>query len=204
MKNDKLKGYITNIIESDEFFNGLEKINLNYFNLKQESHIRNLLLELFNYKYFHVLRPSYRAVAEYPRGDHKRVDLSILDLASKSNDKHTYSVELKYQFPKDKELKNDIEIIQSDYINREVDGKKTDMFILVVASWKVQAKKEYDAKFIMGEGLNAHMNEKDEWKTTLKSVLDFRKESEVFEHDWQLTNKPYNITNNFTILTRKK
>ena len=39
---------LLSIIESDEFKYKLNELNDNFFNLKQEIHIRNLLVELFN------------------------------------------------------------------------------------------------------------------------------------------------------------
>ena len=48
----KMFQQLLDIIESDEFKNKLNELNDNFFNLKQEIHIRNLLVELFNQKHF--------------------------------------------------------------------------------------------------------------------------------------------------------
>ena len=42
---------LISIIKSAEFKNKLNELNDNFFNLKQEIHIRNLLVELFNQKH---------------------------------------------------------------------------------------------------------------------------------------------------------
>ena len=53
------------IIKSQEFEDDLTKINKNYFNLKQESFIRNIILEKLN-EFFNI-GSNYKALAEYPR-----------------------------------------------------------------------------------------------------------------------------------------
>ena len=53
---------LLSIIESDEFKYKLNELNDNFFNLKQEIHIRNLLVELFNQKH---KEEGERAIAEY-------------------------------------------------------------------------------------------------------------------------------------------
>lgn len=45
---NKMFNQLLSIIESDEFKYKLNELNDNFFNLKQEIHIRNLLVELFN------------------------------------------------------------------------------------------------------------------------------------------------------------
>ena len=58
----KMFKQLLSIIESDEFKNKLNELNDNFFNLKQEIHIRNLLVELFNQKH---KEEGERAIAEY-------------------------------------------------------------------------------------------------------------------------------------------
>ena len=79
------------IIRSDEFRVQLAELNDNFFNLKQELYIRDLLLVLFNR--YHS-QEGFRAIAEYPRKpetledgriSHTRVDLSLVDRENKKN-----------------------------------------------------------------------------------------------------------------------
>ena len=114
------------IIRSDEFRVQLAELNNNFFNLKQEIHIRNLLLELFNR--YHS-QEGFRAIAEYPRKpetledgriSHTRVDLSLVDRENKEN---PIKIELKYHFPKDKGgFSKYEESIQKHFRERESDG----------------------------------------------------------------------------------
>ena len=95
---------LLSIIESEEFKYKLNELNDNFFNLKQELHIRDLLLALFN-KYYNQKR--VRAIAEHPREktskeehvSYTRVDLSLVD---EEEPKNPLKIELKYHFPKDK------------------------------------------------------------------------------------------------------
>ncbi|WP_212750803.1 hypothetical protein, partial [Acinetobacter baumannii] len=66
---------IKNIISSTDFHESLEEINENFFNLKQESHIRNVLLIYIN-NFFKKNYINYKALSEYPRINNTRVDLS--------------------------------------------------------------------------------------------------------------------------------
>ena len=61
---NKMFNQLLSIIESEEFKYKLNELNDNFFNLKQELHIRDLLLALFN-KYYNQKR--VRAIAEHPR-----------------------------------------------------------------------------------------------------------------------------------------
>ena len=58
-----IKNQIIKIIEIQEFKDDLTKINKNYFNLKQESFIRNTVLEKLN-EFFNNGSIKYRALAE--------------------------------------------------------------------------------------------------------------------------------------------
>ena len=70
------------IIRSDEFRVQLTELNDNFFNLKQEIQIRNLLVELFNQKY---KQENERAIAEYRVRNKKvsnkniRIDLALVN-----------------------------------------------------------------------------------------------------------------------------
>jgi len=55
---------INHIIKSESFKKILEKINVNYSNLKQENLIRNAVLELYNHEYE---TSNIKAFAEHPR-----------------------------------------------------------------------------------------------------------------------------------------
>ena len=75
---------INHVIKSKSFMEILEKINVNYSNLKQENLIRNAVLELYNEEFS---TSNIKAFAEHPRLEKNnegekingRVDLSIVN-----------------------------------------------------------------------------------------------------------------------------
>ena len=94
------------IIRSDEFRVQLAELNDNFFNLKQEIQIRNLLVELFNQKY---KQENERAIAEYRVRNKKvsnkniRIDLALVNKSSKEK----ILIEFKYHFPEDSQIKEE-------------------------------------------------------------------------------------------------
>ena len=74
----------------------MEVIHSNFFNLKQEGHIRDLVIELFNEN----RDDNLFSVAEYPRNGLKRVDYCILK-KGKEKFEIEYTVEYKFQFSGD-------------------------------------------------------------------------------------------------------
>ncbi|SQA74892.1 hypothetical protein [Capnocytophaga sputigena] len=119
---------LISIIKSKRFKRKLAKLNDNFFNLKQELHIRDLLLALFN-KYHS--QKGVRAIAEHPRLEkekttreertsYTRVDLSLVD---ENFPKNPFKIELKYHFPKDKGGFSEYqESIQKHFENRNSNG----------------------------------------------------------------------------------
>lgn len=74
-----IKNQIIKIIDSHEFTDEITKINKNYFNLKQESFIRNGISERLN-EVFNSKNTNYKALAEYPRENKTKTDLSIINI----------------------------------------------------------------------------------------------------------------------------
>src|SRR5690606_27920849 len=107
--------------------------------LKQENFIRNIVLEELN-SFF--LKNSYnlKAFAEHPRINGSRVDLSIIDRQDKEN---PFKIEFKFQFTKDSNhLKDYHRVIKKDFEDR-----KSDLFILAIANWDIQSKKDFDKEW---------------------------------------------------------
>jgi len=83
---------IKKIISNKKFTEELNKINKNFFNLKQELHIKNELIVQFNSE----CGNDEIAISEYPRGKYgTSVDLSLI-----KNNELKNRVELKYQYPR--------------------------------------------------------------------------------------------------------
>lgn len=92
------------IIKSKRFKRKLAKLNDNFFNLKQEIEIRNLLVELFNKKH---KEKGERAIAEYRVPNKKASNKNIrIDLALVNTNKKAL-IELKYLFPNDPQIEKE-------------------------------------------------------------------------------------------------
>ena len=190
---------LLNIIESDEFKNKLNELNDNFFNLKQEIHIRDLLLALFN-KYHSQKR--VRAIAEYPRektkehASYTRVDLSLVD---EEDTKNPFKIELKYHFPKDKGGFSEYqESIQKHFYGRNSNG-----FILIVCDSDKDLRREFEEKWGI-DTIFTKLSKKDNiWKENLKEK--FRNTANSKAYFFEITvEKPFETTYHFFILERKK
>ena len=193
------------IIRSDEFRVQLAELNDNFFNLKQELHIRDLLLVLFN-KYHS--QEGFRAIAEYPRRkkpetleagriSHTRVDLSLVDRENKEN---PIKIELKYHFPKDKGgFLNYEESIQKHFI-----GRKSDGFILIVCDSDIKGRKNFENTWLKEETMFSKLSlDNLKWKDNLKNKFE-DKDLEAKSHFYEIkVDKPFETTYHFFTLEGK-
>ena len=183
------------IIHSNEFRVQLAELNDNFFNLKQEIQIRNLLVELFNQKY---KQENERAIAEYrvPNKD-IRIDLALV---SKNNQENAFKIELKYHFPKDKGGFSEYqESIQKHFIGRESDG-----FILIVCDSNVYGRKIFESAWLNDETIFSNLSSNDlKWKKNLKEKFENTADSQAYFFEITV-DKPFETTYHFFILERKK
>lgn len=195
---------LLSIIESDEFKYKLNELNDNFFNLKQEIHIRDLLLALFN-KYHN--QKGVRAIAEHPRKEkekttneertsYTRVDLSLVD---EEEPKNPFKIELKYHFPKDKGGFSEYqESIQKHFFSRNSNG-----FILIVCDSNRDLRKKFEEKWDIDTIFPKLSKEDDIWKENLKGK--FRNTADSKAYFFEITiEKPFETTYHFFILERKK
>ena len=161
---------LISIIKSDEFKNKLNELNDNFFNLKQEIHIRNLLVELFNQKH---KEQGKRAIAEYPRIAKTRVDLSLID---KNNTETPFKIEFKYHFPKDKGGFSEYqESIQKHFENRNSNG-----FILIVCDSDKDLRKKFEEKWDV-DTIFPKLSKKDNiWKENLEEKFKNTADSQAY------------------------
>ena len=135
----KMFKQLLSIIESDEFRVQLTELNNNFFNLKQELHIRDLLLALFN-KYHS--QKGVRAIAEHPRlekekttGEERtsytRVDLSLVD---ENFPKNPFKIEFKYTSQKIKEVFQSTKNLFKNTLKIEI---VMDLYSLFVTATKI-------------------------------------------------------------------
>ena len=185
---------LISIIKSDEFKNKLNELNDNFFNLKQEIHIRNLLVELFNQKH---KEQGKRAIAEYPRIAKTRVDLSLID---KNNTETPFKIEFKYHFPKDKGGFSEYqESIQKHFKNRKSNG-----FILIVCDSNANKRKEFEKIWLNKKTKFSKLSSEDNiWKENLQEKFKNTADSQAYFFEITVEN-PFETTYHFFILERKQ
>ncbi|WP_454949188.1 hypothetical protein [Capnocytophaga leadbetteri] len=198
---NKMFNQLLSIIESDEFKYKLNELNDNFFNLKQEIHIRDLLLALFN-KYYN--QKKVRAIAEHPREktskeehvSYTRVDLSLVD---EEEPKNPFKIELKYHFPKDKGGFSEYqESIQKHFFGRNSNG-----FILIVCDSDRDLRKKFEEKWNI-DTIFPKLSKKDNiWKENLEEKFKNTADSEAYFFEITVE-KPFETTYHFFILERKK
>ena len=192
------------IIRSDEFRVQLAELNDNFFNLKQELHIRDLLLVLFN-KYHS--QEGIRAIAEHPRLEkektteeertsYTRVDLSLVD---EKNPKAPFKIELKYHFPKDKGGFSEYqESIQKHFEDRGSNG-----FILIVCDSDKDLRKKFEEKWDIETIFPKLSKEDNIWKENLEEKFKNTADSQAYFSEITVE-KPFKTTYHFFILEGKK
>ena len=185
------------IIESDEFRVQLSELNDNFFNLKQEIHIRNLLVELFNQKH---KEEGERAIAEYrvPNKD-IRIDLALVN---KDNKENTFKIELKYHFPKDKGGFSEYqESIQKHFEDRESNG-----FILIVCNSNTEERESFEKVWLFKKTIFSELSlDKNNYKWKENLEEKFRNTADSKAYFFEITvEKPFETTYHFFILERKK
>ena len=198
---NKMFNQLLSIIESDEFRVQLTELNNNFFNLKQELHIRDLLLALFN-KYHS--QKGVRAIAEHPREktikeeciSYTRVDLSLVD---ENFPKNPFKIELKYHFPKDKGGFSEYqESIQKHFENRNSNG-----FILIVCDSDKDLRKKFEEKWDV-DTIFPKLSKKDNiWKENLEEKFKNTADSQAYFFEITVE-KPFETTYHFFILERKQ
>ena len=195
---------LISIIKSKRFKRKLAKLNDNFFNLKQELHIRDLLLALFN-KYHS--QKGVRAIAEHPRLEkekttreertsYTRVDLSLVD---ENFPKNPFKIEFKYHFPKDKGGFSEYqESIQKHFENRNSNG-----FILIVCDSDKDLRKKFEEKWDV-DTIFPKLSKKDNiWKENLKDKFKNTADSQAYFFEITVEN-PFETTYHFFILEEKQ
>ena len=199
MDKTEATDHLRDILESDALMQRLEKIAFNYPNLKQEGQIRDAVLEIYNH--FNSGENSItRAVAEH-RIDGKKVDLCFVN---KETPDDPVQVEFKFQFSKDFNRFSKYRTI----IERDLEKRESDAFVLIVADWDKKEKKKFDEKWALKPNLNQYICNRDlelagdpEWKDNLcKLVNSFELTSaELIERQ---VDKPYPVKYYFYLLIK--
>ena len=182
------------IIHSNEFRVQLAELNDNFFNLKQEIQIRNLLVELFNQKH---KQENERAIAEHRKDPNKNIRIDLA-LVSKNNQENAFKIELKYHFPKDKGgFSKYEESIQKHFKNRGSNG-----FILIVCDSDKDLRKKFEEKWDIETIFPKLSKEDNIWKENLEEKFKNTADSQAYFFEITV-DKPFKTTYHFFILERK-
>ena len=180
------------IIRSDEFRVQLAELNDNFFNLKQEIQIRNLLVELFNQKH---KQENERAIAEYrvPNKD-IRIDLALVNKSSKEE----ILIEFKYHFPKDPQIE------KKQSLKRYFEERKEcDYLISIVCDGNKKEREQFEKEWLNKKTIFADRYSGDsQWKEKL--VEELKPLGRSFESMEIEVDKPFKTTYHFFILEREK
>ena len=181
------------IIRSDEFRVQLAELNDNFFNLKQELHIRDLLLVLFN-KYHS--QEGIRAIAEYREDREKniRIDLALV----KRSPKEEILIEFKYHFPKDPQIEKKQSL--KKYFEERIE---CNYLISIVCDGNKDEREQFEEEWLNKGTIFADRYSKDsEWREKLEKAL--KPLGRGFESIEIKVNKPFETTYHFFILEREK
>ena len=184
------------IIRSDEFRVQLAELNDNFFNLKQELHVRNLLLVLFN-KYHS--QEGFRAIAEYRKDPKKniRIDLALVNKSSKEE----ILIEFKYHFPKDPQIKEES---LRNYFEKRIE---CDYLISIICNGNEEIRKAYEDDWGIKTMFSGRYSKDFEWKKLLEKQFESLESENKSLKPIEIiitVDKPFETTYHFFILERKK
>ncbi|RZF56738.1 hypothetical protein EXE30_00315 [Acinetobacter halotolerans] len=186
------------IVASNEFRESLLEINENFFNLKQESHIRNVLLIHIN-NFFKEKILNYKAISEHPRINNTRIDLSIVNLDSLDD---IFKIEFKFQLIGDYKRGNII--YRKNEIAYDFNNKKSDLFILIVIEWDDSEKLKFDKACGLEKSLiNFNKGNTNHWRDAINLLFSDVHTSELYEHERIEIYKPYKTLYHFYFLSQR-
>ena len=195
---NKMFKQLLSIIESDEFRVQLTELNDNFFNLKQELQIRNLLVELFNKKH---KEKGERAIAEYRVPNKKASNKNIrIDLALVNSNKKAL-IELKYLFPNDPQIEK--ESLKNYFSERE----ECNYLIAIICNGNKHIRKAYEHYWGIETIFSGRYSEDSQWKELLEKQFEsLKSENKSLKPiEFIITvEKPFETTYHFFILERKK
>ena len=183
------------IIKSKRFKRKLAELNDNFFNLKQEIQIRNLLVELFNKKH---KEKGERAIAEYRVPNKKASNKNIrIDLALVNTNKKAL-IELKYLFPNDPQIEK--ESLKNYFSERE----ECNYLIAIICNGNKHIREAYEHYWGIETIFSGRYSEDSQWKELLeKQFKSLESESNYLEPIEITVEKPFKTTYHFFILERK-
>ena len=194
-KKEEMFDSLIKIIKSKRFKRKLAKLNDNFFNLKQEIQIRNLLVELFNKKF---KKKGERAIAEYRVPNKKVSNKNIrIDLALVNTNKKAL-IELKYLFPNDPQIEK--ESLKNYFSERE----ECNYLIAIICNGNKHIREAYEHYWGIETIFSGRYSEDSQWKELLeKQFKSLESKSKYLEPIEITVEKPFETTYHFFILERK-
>ena len=183
------------IIKSKRFKRKLAKLNDNFFNLKQEIQIRNLLVELFNRDF----KGEERAIAEYRVPNKKIPNKNIrIDLALVNTNKKAL-IELKYLFPNDPQIEK--ESLKNYFSERE----ECNYLIAIICNGNKHIRKAYEHYWGIETIFSGRYSEDSQWKELLEKQFKSLESKSKYLKPIEITvENPFKTTYHFFILERKQ
>ena len=183
---NKMFNQLLSIIESDEFKYKLNELNDNFFNLKQEIHIRNLLVELFNQKH---KEQGERAIAEYRVNPNKniRIDLALINKPLKER----ILIEFKYHFPEDRQIKRTKSL--SRYFKERTE---CDYLISIICNDNEETRKDFENEWLIKNTIFANSYSKNpKWRKKIEEEIEsLKSESKCLKPIEITVEKPFETT----------
>ena len=193
---NKMFNQLLSIIESDEFKYKLNELNDNFFNLKQEIHIRNLLVELFNQKH---KEQGERAIAEYRVNPNKniRIDLALINKPLKER----ILIEFKYHFPEDHQINKTKSL--SRYFKERTE---CDYLISIICNDNEKTREQFEKEWLIKNTIFANRYSKGtEWRKKIEEEFKSLESESNYLKPIEITvEKPFKTTYHFFILERKE
>lgn len=189
---------LLSIIESEEFKYKLNELNDNFFNLKQELHIRNLLVELFNQRH---KEEGKRAIAEYRVNPNKniRIDLALINKPLKER----ILIEFKYHFPEDRQIKRTKSL--SRYFKERTE---CDYLISIICNDNEETREQFENEWLIKNTIFANRySEGSEWRKKIEEEFESLKSENKSLEPIEIiitVEKPFKTTYHFFILERKE
>ena len=183
------------IIKSKRFKRKLAKLNDNFFNLKQEIQIRNLLVELFNRDF----KGEERAIAEYRVPNKKASNKNIrIDLALVNTNKKAL-IELKYLFPNDPQIEK--ESLKNYFSERE----ECNYLIAIICNGNKHIREAYEHYWGIETIFSGRYSEDSQWKELLEKQFKSLESKSKYLKPIEITvENPFKTTYHFFILERKQ
>lgn len=185
-----ISNQIYDILKSKNFKKRLESINENYPNLKQESFIRNAILEMYNEN----CTDDCRAFAEHPR-DNGRTDLSIVKKSEKNN---PYKIEIKFFFSKD--------VINGRprSIKKEFEDKKCNLYVLIVQEFEeLKEKDNFDKEWGITSNLlryQININDEKKFDKLVEDLKIYGEKGKCTDRIIHTVDNPYQVKYTFFFL----